>query len=144
MDHVAIMRKSWGLLPKILGGEKTIESRFYKNKVAPWNKIFKGDTVYFKNSGEAVSVKAEIIRVLEISELDSEKTKKILETYGKDLGISRGQLKEFYKRIEESRYAVLIFLDKARKIKSFQISKTGFGLQAAWICVPSIDQVKIR
>ena len=25
MDHVAIMQKSWGLLPKILSGEKTIE-----------------------------------------------------------------------------------------------------------------------
>lgn len=30
MEHVAIMKKSWGLTRKILSGEKTIESRWYR------------------------------------------------------------------------------------------------------------------
>lgn len=30
MEHVAIMRKSWGLTDKILSGQKKIESRWYK------------------------------------------------------------------------------------------------------------------
>lgn len=65
MDHVAIMRKSWGLLPKILSGEKTIESRWYMARYAPWNRIEKGDIVYFKNSGEPVTVKAEVSKVMQ-------------------------------------------------------------------------------
>ena len=64
MDHVAIMNKSWGLIPKILSGSKTIESRWYKTKRTPWDKIAKGDTVYFKNSGEqVVEVRSDIHRI---------------------------------------------------------------------------------
>jgi len=48
MNHIAIMRKSWGLAEKILTGEKTIESRWYETRRAPWGKIKKGDIVYLK------------------------------------------------------------------------------------------------
>lgn len=39
MHHLAILKKSWPLIPKILNKQKTIESRWYKVKCAPWNKI---------------------------------------------------------------------------------------------------------
>lgn len=45
MDHVAILRKDWKLLPKILSGEKTIESRWYQTKRGSYNKIKEG-TLY--------------------------------------------------------------------------------------------------
>jgi len=32
MEHVAIMRKAWGLTDKILSGQKKIESRWYSVK----------------------------------------------------------------------------------------------------------------
>ena len=32
MEHVAIMKKSWGLIEKILSEEKTAESHWYKTK----------------------------------------------------------------------------------------------------------------
>ena len=38
MDHVAIMKKSWGLIPKILDGRKKIESRWGIHKCSPWGK----------------------------------------------------------------------------------------------------------
>ncbi len=41
MDHVAVMKKSWGLVPKILAGEKICESRWYKSKRPPWDIIKK-------------------------------------------------------------------------------------------------------
>ncbi|MBI1972386.1 ASCH domain-containing protein, partial [Candidatus Woesearchaeota archaeon] len=44
MDHLAILKKKW--LEKILSGEKTIESRWYKQKITPYQKIAKGDTAY--------------------------------------------------------------------------------------------------
>ena len=56
MEHLAIMRKSWGLTKKILSGEKKIESRWYKSKYPPWGKIRSGEIVYFKDSGEPVSI----------------------------------------------------------------------------------------
>ena len=54
MHHVAIMNKSWNLIPKIISGEKSIESRWYQTKRTPWDKIKAGDKIFFKNSGEAI------------------------------------------------------------------------------------------
>ena len=62
------MKKSWGLIGKIISGEKKIESRWYKSKRSPWGKIEKGDTVYFKDSGEPVSIKAKVKKVISFSD----------------------------------------------------------------------------
>lgn len=70
MNHIAIMKKSWELIPKIISGEKTIESRWYKNRIAPWDRISEGDTVYFKDSGEPVSAVATVSKVLQFDNLD--------------------------------------------------------------------------
>jgi ASC-1-like (ASCH) protein len=90
-DHLAIMRKSWGFLPKILRGEKTIESRWYKHKHVPWDKITPGDVVYFKNSGEPVSVKAVVSRVLQFANLTPQRVKELLDEYGEQDGIKTNQ-----------------------------------------------------
>ena len=136
------MKKSWGLLPKIVSGEKIIESRWYKNKSAPWGKIKKGDTVYFKNSGEPVSVKAEVKNVLEFEELTPRKVKEILNKYGKDDGIVPKELPKFYKLLEDKKYCLLIFLKNPKQIKPFNISKKGFGMMSAWLCVGSVTKIR--
>ncbi|MDP3918408.1 MAG: hypothetical protein Q8Q35_00695, partial [Nanoarchaeota archaeon] len=81
MDHLAIMNKSWKLIPKILNRDKTIESRWYKNKVTPWNNIQKGDTVYFKDSGEPVTAKAEVSKVLQFENYTETELKEIIRLY---------------------------------------------------------------
>ena len=70
MEHVAIMRNSWGLLSKIISGNKTIESRWYKTKYRPWGRIKSGDILYFKDSGKPVTVKAKVDEVKFISSAD--------------------------------------------------------------------------
>src|SRR6266403_2450646 len=125
MDHVAIMKKSWNMLPKILSGEKSIESRWYRTKRAPWDRIKKGDTVYFKNSGEAVRVKALVSDVLQFVITDSADAQAIIEKYGRkiclpDHTLASGKLLP--------RYCILIFLENPVAIKTpFHIDKTGFG-----------------
>ena len=49
MEHLAIMKKSWNLTKKILSSEKKIESRWYKSKYPPWNKIKEGELELRKN-----------------------------------------------------------------------------------------------
>jgi len=131
MDHVAIMRKSWGLLPKILSGEKTIESRWYKNKSAPWGKIKTGDTIYFKNTGEPVTVKVKVKGVKQIENLNPVMVREILEKYGKEGGID--DIQKYNEMFKDKKYCLLIFLDKPGKIKPFEINKKGFGAMAAWM-----------
>ena len=139
MNHVAIMRKSWGLLPKILSGEKTIESRWYKNKSAPWGKIKAGDTVYFKNSGELVSVRVRVRKVLEFENLTLKKVREILDKYGKEIGMKN--IEASYELYKNKRYCILVFLGRSLMVDPFRIDKTGFGMEAAWICVENIKSI---
>ena len=160
MEHVAIMKKSWGLTHEIISGKKKIESRWYKLKRSPWGKIKKGDTVYFKNSGEPVSIKAEVEKVIYLPsppradeggdeallhrppDLTPKKVKQILKEYGRDDGIEKNKIPEFFKLFKDKKYCLLIFLKKPEKIKPFEINKTGFGTMSAWLVVEDVGMIK--
>ncbi len=141
MEHVAIMKKSWKLTRKILSGEKKIESRWYSQKRAPWDKIKEGGIVYFKDSGDTVSINAEVEKVLQFADLTPEKAKEILKKYGKEIGIE--DIAEAAERYKNKKYCLLIFLKNPQKVKPFWISKKGFGMMSAWISVEAIDNIKI-
>jgi ASC-1-like (ASCH) protein len=144
MDHVAIMRKSWGMLPKILSGEKTIESRWFKNKSSPWGKIKAGDIIYLKNSGETVSVRVGVRKMIQFENLNPEKVRGILNKYGKEDGIGNNAKEKYFNLFKDKRYCLLVFLEKPEKILPFKINKKGFGVMAAWMCVEDIEKVKDR
>lgn len=141
MDHVAIMKKSWGLLPKILTGEKSVESRWYKNRTVPWNKIKRGDNVYFKNSGEPVTLKTSVSEVLQLSELTPEKVKKILFKYRVQDGLKADELDKYYQLFRDKNYCLLVFLKNPKKVKPFKIDKAGYGTMSAWITVDNIKKL---
>ena len=140
MDHVAILNKQWKLLPKILSGEKSIESRWYKNRYSPWDKIKVGDKVFFKNSGEKVSVVTNITKVLQFDNLNKSKIRNLLLEYGKRICISSNENSPWF---EGKRYCILMFLGEVRRLeKPFAIDKSGFGNACAWMCVNDINLVK--
>ncbi len=138
MDHVAILAKKRKLLQKILSGEKTIESRWYRFKKTPYNSIVVGDTVYFKDSGEPVSVKARVADVLFFAELNKEIFDDIISKYGPKIGIDSS----YWEHIQDKKLCTLIFLKDIEQITPFNIDKTGFGMMAAWLSVDSIDKIK--
>ena len=143
MDHVAILSKSRKLLPKILNGTKTIESRWYVNKIAPWDRIKTGDTVYFKNSGENVTAKAGVSKVLQYANLTEPKIQEILKEYGVRIGIDPSEFNNRAKaKSQNKNYAILIFLRDVKSIKPLKINKTGFGASCAWMCVGNINNPK--
>jgi len=140
MEHVAIMKKSWGLTQKILSGQKTVESRWFKFKSAPWDRISQGEIIYFKDSGSLVSVKAVVDKVVQISDLTSDKVTTILNEYSADLGIS--DVSGFCELFKDKKYCILIFLKKPESIEPFDIDKSGFGSMSAWICVDNVEKIK--
>ena len=143
MDHVAIMKKSWGLTKKILTGEKSIESRWYKVRYAPWGRVKRGDAVYFKDSGEPVTLKTQVKKVLQFSHLTRAKVKEILKKYGKDDGLRKEKIPEFLSRFKDKKYCILIFLKNPRKVEPFEINKKGFGAMASWIIVGDIKPIMV-
>lgn len=142
--HIAIMRKSWGLTEKILSGEKKIESRWYKNKSRPWGQIGPGETIYFKNTGEPITVKAIVDKVLQFDNLTQEQVREILEKYVKDdgLGIDPIDFEKYYQMFKDKNYCLIIFLKNPEKVKPFKIDKTGFGAMAAWITVDDLNKIR--
>jgi len=91
------MKKSWGLTEKILRGEKTIESRWYKVTCKPWDAIFPGDIVYFKNSGEPVTMQADVDKAIQYAHLTPVWVKAILNEYGEGDGLVEEKISEFFK-----------------------------------------------
>ncbi|MFH1461262.1 MAG: ASCH domain-containing protein [Patescibacteria group bacterium] len=142
MEHLAIMRKSWGLTQKILSGQKKIESRWYSIKCKPWDCIKEGEIIYFKDSGEPAKIKAEVERVIQFSDLTPKKVKEILDEYGKEDGLEKKAIPEFFERFKNKKYCILIFLKNPQKIEPFNIDKTGFGAMSAWITVNDISEIK--
>lgn len=136
------MNKKLGLISKILDGTKTIESRWYKNKSAPWNKINSGDTVYYKNSGGLATAKAEVSKVLQFEGLTQDKIKEIVDKYGGVGKINLVDSKGYKNWSKGKNYCILIFLKNPQEVKPFKIDKTGFGIGTAWITVNSISQIR--
>ena len=136
------MKKQWGLVPKILKGEKTVESRWYKNKITPWNKVKIGDTIYFKASGEKVGLKAKVTGVEQYEIQNNEHAHKVIGKYSlQDLGTAEiAEIIDGY--ISNKNYAIFVHFDDVEKVEPFSIDKTGFGMQAAWLTVPFLEKIK--
>lgn len=107
-------------LTYMLEGNKTIESRFSKNKIAPYNKITKDDVVVVKKSGGGVVAYFTIrdIKFFDLSEMNIEDIKT---RYDKELCVSE----DFWIQKSTSNYATLIFIEKLVKLDSFKINKKG-------------------
>lgn len=138
MHHIAIMKKSWGLIPKILSGEKSIESRWYKTRRAPWNAIAPGDTVFFKNAGEAVTAQATVAGVRQFALHGAADAAAIIKKFGKAICLVEDDPKK-WKPLP--RYAILIFLKDPNPVRPFAIDKSGFGSATARIAVPDIATI---
>lgn len=138
------MRKSWGLSQKILNGRKKIESRWYAVKCRPWNSIKEGDTVYFKDSGGPVRIKAEVNKVMQFADLTPNRVKEILDEYGEDNGLEKDKIPEFFKRFKDKKYCILIFLKNPQEVEPFKIDKSGLGTMSAWITIGSISKIRAR
>ena len=142
MHHVAIMKKSWKLIDKIVSGGKTIESRWYKTRRAPFGKIKPEDIIYFKDSGEPVTARATVQNVLQFSDLNQATITKLLKKYGKRIGSE--YVPGLAEQYADKKYCILIFLTNPKFITPFRIDKTGYGNPNAWLCVNDISKIKLK
>lgn len=124
MHHVAIMSKQLGMIPKILSGEKTIESRWYQTRRAPWGRAEIGDVIFFKNAGEPVTAQAEISEVLQFEIQTPADGEAIIKKYGKQICITSAR---------SAKYCILLRLNNPKPVKSFKINNKG---RSAWLILP--------
>ncbi len=136
------MKAKRKLIPKILSGEKTIESRWYMMKVAPRNTIQSGDTVYFKDAGQMVTASATVAKVLQYDHYTDEELHEILNTYADGIAF-HSSLDEVYQWAKSKHYCILVFLKHPKKITPFAIDKKWYGMMASWITLSDINKIKL-
>jgi ASC-1-like (ASCH) protein len=138
MQHIAIMKKRIGSIEDILKGKKTIESRWYVHKTTPWNKVKKGETIFFKESGGYVYGKAIADKVLQFENYNERIFKEIVKEYGDMIGMKD---RNYYPYYASKNHCILILLSNPKRIKEFKVNKKGFGSACAWMCVEDIKRV---
>lgn len=116
--HLGIFTEPY--LTYMLDGKKTIESRFSKNKILPYNQISKNDIVIVKKSRGNIVAYFTIKEVLFFN-LSHTPINEIREKYNKQLCVNE----DFWISKSNSNYATLIIIDKINKINPFHINKKG-------------------
>jgi hypothetical protein len=112
--HLAIMREPY--LSYLLGGSKTIESRFSVNRVDPFDRVSAGDLVVLK-AGDVVgafvvgSVESRRLEHGEMSEIRRGLNSQIMAT------------PEFWDIKSDARFATLIGVDDIYTFPSFSVDK---------------------
>ena len=118
--HLGIFSEPY--LTYMLDGKKTIESRFSKKKILPYNKISEYDIVVVKESGGSVVAYFTIKDVM-FFDLDKTNINEIKDKYGEYLCVGE----DFWDLKKDSKYATLIFIDKLTTVTPFHINKKGMN-----------------
>jgi len=118
--HLGIFTEPY--LSLMLDGQKTIESRFSKRKMLPYNKITKDDIVLIKESCKNV-VGYFTIKDIKFFDLNTTNIDIIKKEYNKELCVSE----DFWTEKQNSKYATLIFIKEIHRLKPFKINKKGMS-----------------
>ena len=107
--HLAIFKGNAGEL--ILNGQKTIETRFARAKIAPFGVISSGDLVYIKPSGGDIIGQFKVKKVIFYDNLDLSDLSHLRNLHEKE--IAAGE--DYWKAHESAKYGALIFIGQSSK-----------------------------
>lgn len=108
--HLAIFNKQTAKF--ILSGQKTIESRFSKSRLAPFGQVSVGDLIYIKPAGEDIIGQFRVKKVISFEGLDEGDFKDIFAKYGKKLMMDEA----FLETHKSAKYGTLIFIGEVDQL----------------------------
>jgi ASC-1-like (ASCH) protein len=106
--HLAICTEP--LLSLMLSGEKKVESRFSKNKIAPYEKVAKGDLVILKRSGGEVVGSCVVHKVVFVEIKNKKIFIELKKKYSRSICADADS--HFWSQRTSARYASFIWLGK--------------------------------
>ena len=124
MKHIAILRQPF--FNMILNGEKTIESRWSMNRIAPYKKLNIGDEILLKLTGQPVTATAKV-KDVKYYDLTPEIVEDIRKKFGKEIGTDKF---ENWDITLQKKYCTLIWLEDVTRIKPIQVRRSN---GAGWI-----------
>jgi hypothetical protein len=110
MKHLAIFDPK--TIHKIFNGEKTVDARFSKNRIAPFGTIAAHDMVLIKESGGEVVGEFEVLRIISYDNLSREQISKIRRDYNKQIKMDS----LYWHEKEDAKYGTLIFMENVQPV----------------------------
>lgn len=116
-----VIKKHLAILPRlaikaIILGEKTIETRFSKKKIAPFGLVSVGDIVYMKPPGEELAGQFQVTKVISIEGISDKDWDWIKSEFGEKSSFgSIAEMKNYFKDHAGSRYATIIDIGKVEQ-----------------------------
>lgn len=116
-SHLAVLTSPY--LEKVIDGTKTIESRFTRSRVLPFQQVYTNDVLFLKKTAGPIQAIAIVASAECFGPLQPGEATNIMDKYQE--GLQLGE--EFKNSKQESRYATLITLEKVQPIKWLQLKK---------------------
>lgn len=140
MDHVAYLDAQAKEMEKLISGNKKMIIRGAAGRKLPYGKVNPGDILYFINNNAEGLVKAsaKVKNVFNSEKMDTDESKKLIETNQKKLQLTDKQ----FSRWAGKRYLVLIEVDDVKELSPFSIDKSQYGNMDDWLLVEDIKKVK--
>ncbi|MBI4039393.1 hypothetical protein HY388_01035 [Candidatus Daviesbacteria bacterium] len=117
--HLAIF--TGDTIDKILSGQKTIESRFSRQKIAPFGQVAKGDLILMKQSGGKLRGQFLVDKTIFFDHPSTQDVQLIKNKYAQEIAVDE----KFWLRHEGACYITLIFITHptAFLVEPFKIPK---------------------
>jgi hypothetical protein len=125
--HLAVFVEPF--LGFLLGGKKTVESRFSVNRCPPFGRVHSGDLVLVKQSGGPIVAVAEVSEVW-YYELDGDARAFIRSRFGRQLCVEP----DFWKSKADSCYATLIQFSRIDQVEPISCAKRD---RRGWVVLSS-------
>lgn len=129
--HLAVMLEPF--LTYILNGRKTIESRFAKNAIAPYQNITIGDLVLLKSGPVVGSFRVSSIRFITLYDGDLERVRR------EHAQAICAEDDEFWDARADKRYATLMGVDDVRVLPAVSVSKRDMR---GWVVLRRGEQLR--
>lgn len=116
--HLAVLVEPY--LKFILAGSKSVESRFSKNQIAPYQSVETGDVVLLKRSGAKSITGVCLVRDVWFYELDRESLEAIKSEHAAAL---RADSPAFWEERQTARFATLMRISEVYRLPPFELQK---------------------
>lgn len=128
MVHVAIVHRS--LVPELLSGRKSVESRLSTRRIAPFGAVSAGDHVYFKVSGGPFFASALVEHVEEYTSLTPKRVRLLARLYRDEVRATPA----YWRAKQGARFGTFMLLSMITPITEgpAYTAAPGYNRRAAW------------
>jgi hypothetical protein len=140
MDHLVYVDSEAKELERLLAGHKTIILRGSHEPVAPYNKIFEGDSLFLittKREG-VVQAKALVKNVLNPQKLEVKDSIELINRYLMEMMLTEEQLNRYYGKP----YLTFVRVMEVQRIQPFTIDDHAARGFTDWFITENINKIK--